>query len=375
MRLAVDAGLGSSRYGGLGGYVMRIVRGLAATPGFEVSALVPAHNLGRNEIGDLPGDSRVIPVEVGRPELDFYDRRVYWEQEVLPSVLSEGGYDAYFGPTLLLPLAWPGPKVVAIHDLAFEAAPDLNTPRSTAFYQKWAKPSAQAAAGIAAISHTTARDLDQLWGIADTVTVTHLAPCLEFVPADREESRRAVSATLDISGPYALNVGGDFPRKNLSRLLDAVPLASKFRREHTLVLVIPYRPEDMTELVRRRELQDCVKVVGYCPPELLPHLFSAADFFVYPSLFEGFGLPPLEAMQCGTPVAVSDRDPFREVLGADNALYFDPTDPGSMADALDRLTADRDLRDQLAAGGPSRAARYSWESTVRDTSELIARVA
>lgn len=65
-------------------------------------------------------------------------------------------------------------------------------------------------------------------------------------------------------------------------------------------------------------------------------------FFVYPSLFEGFGLPPLEAMQCGTPVAVSDRDPFREVLGADNALYFDPTDPRSIADALDRLTADHD---------------------------------
>lgn len=375
MRVAVDAGLGSSRYGGLGGYVIRMVRGLAATPGFEVSALVPVHNLGHNEIGDLPGDSRVVPVEIGRADLDFYDRRVYWEQEILPSVLTEGGYDAYFGPTLLLPLTWPGAKVVAIHDLAFEAAPDFNTPVSTAFYQRWAKPSAEAAAGIAAISQATARDLDQRWGIADTVTVTPLASCLEFVPRDHAESRRAVIEAFGIDGPFALNVGGNFPRKNLHRLLDAVPLTGRFRSERTLVLVIPHRPEDVVDTVRQRGLQDYVKVVGYCPPDVLPHLFSAADFFVYPSLFEGFGLPPLEALQCGTPVAVSDRDPFREVLGADNAVYFDPTDPRSIADALDRLTADEELHERLAASGPPRAGCYSWETTVRMTAELIARSA
>lgn len=204
MRLAVDAGLGSSRYGGLGGYILRLVRGLAAMPGFEVAALVPAHYLDHNELGVLPGGSRVVPVDVGREDLGFYDRRSYWEQEVLPATLASGDYDAYFGPTLVLPLDWPGPKVVAVHDLAFEVAPDFNTPLSTAFYSRWARASAEAAAGVVAISKATANDLEQRWGISETVTVTPLASCLDFVPSDRRQSARLVNRdpnTLASPGP------------------------------------------------------------------------------------------------------------------------------------------------------------------------------
>ena len=169
----------------------------------------------------LPGASRVVPVDVGREDLDFYDRRAYWEQELLPATLASGDYDAYFGPTLVLPLDWPGPKVVAVHDLAFEVAPDFNTPLSTAFYSRWARASAEAADGVVAISQATANDLEQRWGICETVTVTPLASCLDFVPADREQSARLVNEAFGFEAPFALNVGGNFPRKNLRRLLQA----------------------------------------------------------------------------------------------------------------------------------------------------------
>ncbi len=375
MRLAVDAGLGSSRYGGLGGYIIRLVRGLAATPGYEVAALVPTQYLDHNELGVLPGGSRVVPVDVGREDLDFYDRRAYWEQEVLPATLASGDYDAYFGPTLVLPLDWPGPKIVAVHDLAFEVAPDFNTPLSTAFYSRWARASGEAADGVVAISKATANDLEQRWGIAETVTVTPLASCLDFVPADREQSARLVSEAFDLHAPFALNVGGNFPRKNLRRLVEAAGQADVFRAQHKLVIVVPYQPEAVIGQVRDLGLDSSVEIVGYCPPDLLPHLYTAAQFFIYPSLFEGFGLPPLEALQCGTPVAVSDREPFHEVLGEGNAVYFDPTDLGAIATALDRLSTDEDLRVTLAESGPPRAALYTWAKTIAGTARVISRVA
>lgn len=375
VRLAVDAGLGSSRYGGLGGYIVRLVRGLAATPGYEVAALVPTQYLDHNELAVLPGGSRVVPVDVGRADLDFYDRRAYWEQEVLPATLTSAGYDAYFGPTLVLPLDWPGPKVVAVHDLAFEVASDFNTPLSTAFYSRWARASAEAADGVVAISQATANDLEHRWGISETVTVTPLASCLDYVPSDREQSATLVKEAFGIEAPFALNVGGNFPRKNLRRLLEATGRAHTFRAQNKLVIVVPYQPEAVIGQVRELGLDGSVEIVGYCPPDLLPHLYTAAQFFIYASLFEGFGLPPLEALQCGTPVAVSDREPFHEVLGDANAVYFDPTDLNAIAIALDRLSADEDLRVTLAESGPPRAALYSWARTIAGTAAVISRVA
>ncbi|MGD0811904.1 MAG: glycosyltransferase family 1 protein [Acidimicrobiales bacterium] len=373
--MAVDAGLGSFRYGGLGGYIVRLVRGLAAMPGYEVTALVPTHCMDHNELGVLPEGSRVVPVDVGRDASDFYDRRAYWEQEVLPATLASGDYDAYFGPTLVLPLEWPGPKIVAVHDLAFEVAPDFNTPLSTAFYSRWARASAEAADGVIAISQATANDLKQRWGISGTVSVTPLASCLDFVPADREQSARLVNEAFGVEAPFALNVGGNFPRKNLRRLLKAAGKADVFRAQHKLVIVVPYQPEAVIGQVRDLGLDASVEIVGYCPPDLLPHLYTAAQFFVYPSLFEGFGLPPLEALQCGTPVAVSDREPFHEVLGEGKAVYFDPTDIDDIAAALDRLSTDYDLRTALAESGPARAALYSWANTIAGTARVISRVA
>jgi glycosyltransferase involved in cell wall biosynthesis len=218
----------------------------------------------------LPGASRVVPVDVGREDLDFYDRRAYWEQELLPATLASGDYDAYFGPTLVLPLDWPGPKVVAVHDLAFEVAPDFNTPLSTAFYSRWARASAEAADGVVAISQATANDLEQRWGICETVTVTPLASCLDFVPADREQSARLVNEAFGFEAPFALNVGGNFPRKNLRRLLQAARQAHVFRAQHKLVIVVPYQPEAVTGQVRDLGLDGSVEIVGFARLTFFP---------------------------------------------------------------------------------------------------------
>jgi glycosyltransferase involved in cell wall biosynthesis len=128
--------------------------------------------------------------------------------------------------------------------------------------------------------------------------------------------------------------------------------------------------EELTALARQENASDRIRAIGRCPSGLLPHLYRTAAFLVYPSLFEGFGLPPLEAMACGTAVAATNAGAVPEVL-QDNALYFEPRDVDSIATALGRLARDPSLRETLAKRGSVHAARFSWERTTEQTVRAI----
>jgi glycosyltransferase involved in cell wall biosynthesis len=206
------------------------------------------------------------------------------------------------------------------------------------------------------------------------VTVTPYAADPIYRPMDREAARRAVAERFGLRGPFVLAVGVLQPRKNLPRLIRAFGRVAR-EAPHALALVGKpgWAHEELKRAVAASGLGSRVKFTGYVPDADLPVLYNAAELFVYPSLYEGFGLPPLEAMACGTPVVTANVTSLPEVVG-DAALAVDPTDELALADAIGRALTDEALRERLRTAGLAHAALFSWERTAALTLQVYHRV-
>ena len=171
---------------------------------------------------------------------------------------------------------------------------------------------------------------------------------------------------------YILAVGNLQPRKNLRRLIEAVAALRATRRDDCRLVLVgqpAWRHGELDAVAAAHGLRDAIVATGYVPAEDLPALYSAAEVFAYPSLYEGFGLPPLEALACGTPVVTANTSSLPEVVG-DAGLLIDPLDTGAIAAALARLLDDVALRERLRQAGFARAAAYSWRETARRTLQV-----
>jgi glycosyltransferase involved in cell wall biosynthesis len=275
------------------------------------------------------------------------------------------------------PLA-PCPVVATIHDLSFEHLPDTFKRRSRAQLRLTVRRTARAAAHIIAPSEFTRRDIVETYGVAPArVSVVPLAAATRFAPfADAKELQR-VRDVYGIAGDYILAVGSIQPRKNLARLIKAYSDLRRRRAQDKLpkLVVVGKRAWLFGETLRAVEecgVTDALIFTGYAPETDLPALYCGALCFVYPSYFEGFGLPPLEAMRCGTPVVVGDRTSLPEVVG-DAGLLVNPFDTESIADALARLIDDGTLRAHLRERGLARATQFDWRETARLTLEVYKR--
>jgi glycosyltransferase involved in cell wall biosynthesis len=175
--------------------------------------------------------------------------------------------------------------------------------------------------------------------------------------------------------PYILNVGTLEPRKNLEGLLRAFAKAKRKGIPHTLVITGAggWGESRLAQLPTELGIADSVLFTGFVTDEALPHLYANADFFVYPSLYEGFGLPVLEAMACGTPVIASNTSSIPEVAG-DAGILVDPSSEGELVAAMMQLAGDGRLRDDLKKRGINRAASFSWERTAQETFAVYGKV-
>lgn len=373
MKVAVDAALASPRNRGTGSYVTNLMKALCRIGQDDIIALLPDWSV---QEAELPVDDPALTVVrvdcAAQPPDDVFARRAYWEQELLPGHLGSLGADVFFGPAFAMPLRWDGPAVVTVHDLAFERRGRWNTLASDDYHLAWAKPSAARARALLAVSEFTAMEIRTLWDMRDKhVVVSPLAPSLPFLPDDRTASRALVREAYSIGPDYVLCVGDSIGRKNVPRLLQAFALLSAEDRFRSTELVLLTRSAAGLE----RTAQDLgvrgrTRFIENCPEHIKPHLYAAAAVSVYPSLFEGFGLPPLEAMACGTAVAVSDLDVLGEVVG-DAAVTFEPTSVPGIAHALRTLLTDSDLRGHLQRAGRARAQSFSWNRTAEATREAL----
>jgi len=387
MRIAFDATAMPRLMAGAAVYTYELARALAAVD-IENEYVIFARG---SHFDDLPAmrsgppagpayrTGRRAGVRVLKVRVPSRPLRLLWEQTVLPWSARGGRrlrIDVLHSPHHTTPLAPCGyRRVVTIHDLTFFLLPERYPTTRRLYFQLMTRLSARVADAVIVPSEAVKGDVTRILGLPrERVFVIPEAAGPAFHPQDAV-AIEAVRRRYGLEGPFLLSVGSLEPGKNRERLLQAFARVRARGLKHSLVVAgqRAWRYEGEAPLARRLGLADSVRFLGHVPQADLPALYSAADLFVFPSLYEGFGLPALEAMACGTPVVASNVSALPEVVG-DAALQVSPLDVEALAGAMERLLRDDRLRSDLRERGLERAARFSWEKAARQTVEVYHRV-
>jgi glycosyltransferase involved in cell wall biosynthesis len=290
----------------------------------------------------------------------------------------------YFAP----PMVTPCPVVTTVHDLITLLFPEYSTSTATRAYNTLVSVAARHADAIIADSQHSARDIVRLLGVPEQrVRVVYLAAEPRFRPAERQEDLEGVRQRYGLPERFVFYIGGLNRHKNLGVLLQAFA-AVRERLPSTYTLAIAGRSQSDNPAIfpdLRQQARDLglsvseadgnghtsggrcdVRFLRFVPEEDKPLLYGAADLFVFPSLYEGFGLPPLEAMACGAPVVCSQAASLPEIVG-DGGLLVDPTDVAALVEAMRAVLSDETLRAGLRQRGLAQAARFSWRRTADET--------
>ncbi|MEZ4836330.1 MAG: glycosyltransferase family 1 protein [Caldilineaceae bacterium] len=309
--------------------------------------------------------------------------RRLWTHTALAAEVVRHRPDVLFVPAHVIPLLPPlllPPSVVTIHDVGYRHFPQAHTRGQRLYLDASTRWSVSAARRIIAISQFTANDLARFYGVkAGKVDVVYegVASC-ELRIADCE--LRVAQRSGDVPGlsgdrAYALYVGTIQPRKNLGRLIEAfVRICGQVDWDLVLVGKRGWLSEDLYAAAVRFGVGERVHFPGYLPDDVVDQLMDGALFFAFPSLFEGFGLPVLEAQQKGIPVMTSYNSSLPEIAG-DAAILVDPTDVDAIADAMLRLSQDEALRQQLIAAGHENVKRFSWQKAAQETLAVLEKAA
>ncbi|MGH2558993.1 MAG: glycosyltransferase family 4 protein [Thermomicrobiales bacterium] len=361
MHIGINALLLGSRPGyrrsGVSRYIDRLVRALPSA--LELDDLMTVFaGRGAESADGRQATSRQSWWPVNRPEA-----RLLWEHVALPLVASSAGIDLFHGTVNVVPRGLPCPSVVTIHDLAFLRWPGQVTRRRHRYLARELRSSLGRANRIIAVSEATKADLVEMLGVDPLrVAVTPLGVDERFRPV-ADDTLAAFMAARGIVRPFVLSVGTLEPRKNLPALLRA--FASLTREiPHDLVLVggEGWLTGDIHHTLQSPELVGRVRLTGFVEDDDLPAWYRAADCFAFPSLYEGFGLPVLEAMACGVPVVTSNASSLPEVAG-NAALLVDPHSVEAIADGIRRVVTEPARANALRRAGQVRAFRFTWERT------------
>lgn len=305
--------------------------------------------------------------------------RLLYEYTFLPGELRRRGYDLFHGASNFLPPRKSCPYVVTVHDLSYYVHPERCPPVRRRYWYAMTSRTVAVADAIITDSENSRRDIARFFpGAEERTTVIPLAAHSRFRPVSHNRSSSAAARPeLHLNDrPYLLYVGTLEPGKNVIRIIEAFDRIAAAFPDHLLVLVGDrgWLFDSIYEKARAAIHGDRIVFTGHLPDDDVVDLFNFCDAFVYPSLYEGFGLPPLEAMACGAPVVTSNTSSVPEVVG-DAALTVDPSSVEQIASALRRLLESPDLRQELRGRGLERASRFSWDATARQTLEVYRQTA
>lgn len=367
IRIGLDATPLLGQRSGVGNYTSRLLGGLLATVP-EAEYLLYSNKVLEPLEPALAG---AIPI-YSRWSL----KRVLWMQLLLPQIIRQTEPDLCHFPNSMAPLSSSRPFVLTIHDASLFVYGQYH-PTARILSMRFLLPLlAQRAAAVITVSHHARQALVDVLDLDPRkVHVVHEAAPRDFHPVTDPLVLADLRRRYELPEEFLLHVGTLEPRKNLLRLVRALARLREDGFSHKLVLVgsAGWQMDDFDREIEHHSLQHDVQRIGYVPTEDLPGIYSLARLFVFPSLYEGFGLPPLEAMACGTPVLSSNRAALPEVLG-DAALLFDPEDDEALFDSLVRLLSDPHLLDELSWRGLRRAQSFSWERAARETLAIYSQV-
>ena len=371
MRIAIDAHTVGTKLGGNESYAVNLIESLAEIDSINQYTIYVTTNEARERFSNRWPNFKVRSTLPHTPLIRI--------PLTLSAELRKNPVDVLHVQFTAPPFC-PCPVVVSIHDLSFEHLPQTFNRRSRTQLRLTVRHSARRATRILSLSQHTRRDIIETYGIKpQRVTAIPLAAPDHFGPITDNRELQRVRHNYGIDGDYILSVGSIQPRKNLARLVRAyASLRGECSADKLPKLVLvgkcAWLYDETLRALDETNVKDAVVLTGYVPETDLPALYSGALCFVYPSYFEGFGLPPLEAMKCGTPVIVGNRTSLPEVVG-DAALSVDPFDIDAIAAAIKKLVNDSTLRKELSVKGQRRAKEFSWRETARQTLVVYKEVA
>jgi len=365
LRVAIDARM--IRYTGIGRYIQNLVLNLASidkTNSYSILVNEESEKLERNSNFEFRTTSYRIPV---------YSLR---EQSLLPFDMANLKPDIIHYPSFNVPVISTRPVVTTIHDLVYYLFPEACPNAVAHIYARFLiARAARLSRKIITVSEHSKTEITRHLNVnPDKVAVIYNGVSPLYRPVWEPEKLKKVMRKYGISGDYILYVGNHQERKNLKRLVSAYSALGSFEKV-TLVMAgkVDSRRRGLYEAVDRSGLSERVRFIGEVPEEDLPALYSGALLFVFPSLYEGFGLPPLEAMACATAVVTSNAASLPEVVG-DAAVTVDPEDTAAITRAMDGVIKNKDLRERLRARGLERTRMFCWETAARKTLKVYEEV-
>ena len=348
--------------------ISRYIQGLMTHLPLADDSLTYVAYTGNSDLRMHGWQTRVSPWRTDRPSA-----RILWEQVAQPWALRQDQVDLVHAPVYVGPLATRRPLVITIHDLSFFLYPELFPRGNRLYLQSGTRRSARQAACIIAVSQSTRRDIQEILGTSRSrVHVIYPGVGAEMHPIHDAERLASLRARYSLPEQFILCVATLEPRKNILLLLEAMArLRDEADLPHRLVVAggKGWFYETLEARVEALGLQERVLFPGFVPDGELPLWYSAAELFVYPSRYEGFGLPPLEAMACGTPVIVSDQSSLPEVVGH-AGIQLPPEDPALWAQIIAEVLASPSQRDAMREAGLERVRSFGWDATARATAEL-----
>lgn len=363
--MAIDAHMVGAHETGNETYVVHLASALARLGGYKYKLYTPRPH--------------AIPPQIAASECVSIHSfgnvpafvRIPW---LYPRMAAEDGV-GLLHMTYMAPLRLRCPLVLSIHDVSYKVYPQFFSPRVRLLLALLVGPGIRRAARVVTISESSKRDIIRFYGVRpEKIVVTPLAAGSQYMPQPADEVARVLRAH-NLSGRYVLAVGNKQPRKNLSRLVRAFSTIALEMPDVILVIVgqSGWQGSEVEQTVNSLGLNTRVRFTGFVPDVDLPTLYSGADVFCYPSLYEGFGLPPLEAMACGAPTITSNTSSLPEVVG-DAALTVDPLSVEQLVGALRSLLADSTKRQEYGRRALQQAALFSWDRTARLTRDAYDRI-
>ena len=305
-------------------------------------------------------------------------RHILWEQIYLPFLLSIKGASVFHSPAFICPIIKICPTVVTIHDMAYFLYPDKFVHTYRLYLKFWVSLSGKIADKIITDSKCSKEDIVRLLKIPESkIEVVYLGKDSNFRVIPEIDILENYKKSNNLPKNYILYVGTIEPRKNIPSLLKAYRIFKNAcpSLEYSLIIAGEkgWMYSKIFDMVEELNLKDNVRFLGYVSDRDLPLLYNSAQLFVYPSLYEGFGLPPLEAMACGVPVITSNTSSLPEIVG-DAGVMVDPLDETALASAISRVLNDSALRDNMIKNGIKRAEEFSWEKTAEKSMQIYQKL-
>lgn len=304
---------------------------------------------------------------------------ILWRHLRLPLAMMKDGIDLHFSPSYFVPLLKVCPNIVSVFDITFKVHPEWFTESKRFKFDSIFWKKVKKAECILTCSQYSKNDIVRLLGVPESnVRVIYPAADEIFKPVKDDKEIHRIKEKYGITGKFLLTVGAIHTRRNLEKLIEAFAVAdSKLDVSPELLIIgekAPFTPDvDIEGTAKRFGVEDRIKRAEYVPENDLMLLYNACDLFIYPSLYEGFGLPVIEAMSCGTPVACSNVTSIPEAAG-EAAIYFDPDNTGEIADSIARGMTDVTIREQCSRMGLEQASRFSWRRSAMELLDIFNEV-